>query len=502
MADPIHAELIRQAAEAARAGDRDTARQKLETVLQEDDENVTAWLLLARITTNNDERRMALTTVLQLDPKNERAKQMMERLKEETSRESDEIIPGVSRRAFRLVLLVSVGVLLVFVLIFYTLSSGESAREANERNTATAVVLAITREFVNVLTAEGQNTQVALQISETAAALISPTPSITPTSNRPTLPPSFTPEPTFANEVPTALPALQNVPGRIIGWSGRDLQNVDALPITIYTLGGVADGVPFSEDIDPGADVDANSSGQRLIYTQRQRNQTDLRVTMVDANGIAVNSLLDQASSPGGYLEAKMPRFSADGSRVVYIGESLNTGSDSIFILNLNAGVADTSSVIQLTNDTADYSYPSFSPDGTRVVAVRNDGEGGIDLVMIEVNTRAPTYLTTDQDAVRETTPRWAPNGSLVAYAAAPAEDRNNNDIYLISPANPNSGTAIVTSPGDDRFPVFSPDGRFIAFSSNRGRSYDIFIQNLASQELFQLTDNDIEDYPGVWLAG
>ena len=42
MADPLHQELIRQAVEAARNKDRETALNLLKEVLEEDDENVTA----------------------------------------------------------------------------------------------------------------------------------------------------------------------------------------------------------------------------------------------------------------------------------------------------------------------------------------------------------------------------------------------------------------------------------------------------------------------------
>src|SRR5690606_14838650 len=97
--------------------------------------------------------------------------------------------------------------------------------------------------------------------------------------------------------------------------------------------------------------------------------------------------------------------------------------------------------------------------------------------------------------------PRWSPDGLQIAYAAAPANDPNNNDIVIIN--SDGSGTPLVPvrSPANDIFPVYSPDGRFLAFASNRTNAYDIFIYEFATGNMWQLTNSPEEDYPGGWSA-
>ncbi len=84
--DPIHQELLRQAVEAAKVGDMNSAITKVKEVLEEDEANAKAWMLLARLTTNNDEKRIALATLLQIEPNNTKAKELLAKLDTQVNR--------------------------------------------------------------------------------------------------------------------------------------------------------------------------------------------------------------------------------------------------------------------------------------------------------------------------------------------------------------------------------------------------------------------------------
>jgi Tol biopolymer transport system component len=60
----------------------------------------------------------------------------------------------------------------------------------------------------------------------------------------------------------------------------------------------------------------------------------------------------------------------------------------------------------------------------------------------------------------------------------------------------------VAASPYDDILPVYSPDGRFIAFSSNRsGMRYNIYIYDKSNGKLYQLTNGRDDFFIGGWLA-
>jgi len=212
---------------------------------------------------------------------------------------------------------------------------------------------------------------------------------------------------------------------------------------------------------------------------------------------------LDIASGIGRFSDSKMPSFSADTSQVVFIGHSLDNDTDEVYLVTLT-GVQETSTV-RLTNDTANYSYPALSPDGTRLVVVRENPANaefpGPDLYLINVVNRTPPEpLTTNQADILETMPRWSPDGSLVIYAAA-AEPGGDHDLYIISPDNPgSSGVRVFDDPGDALYPVYGPafpDGsQYLAYASDRvGGIYNIFIFDMTTSETFELTADDREDH-------
>src|SRR6185295_18181461 len=118
----------------------------------------------------------------------------------------------------------------------------------------------------------------------------------------------------------------------------------------------------------------------------------------------------------------------------------------------------------RFTNDAGDYTYPEFSPDGTRIAVVRNDVNGanpGEDIQIFDVATRTPVAQVTNNGSdYVESELQWV-NDTTIAYAFAPNSAPNSHDI-AIAPAD--ASGAIPQLPGrdpnaDDIYPVFSPDG-------------------------------------------
>ncbi|KXK14356.1 MAG: hypothetical protein UZ15_CFX003003090, partial [Chloroflexi bacterium OLB15] len=75
MAEPNIEELLRQGVDAARSGDKLTARRLLQQVLLNDKHNVTALMWMASVVDTLEDRRAYLQRVLQVDPNNERARE-------------------------------------------------------------------------------------------------------------------------------------------------------------------------------------------------------------------------------------------------------------------------------------------------------------------------------------------------------------------------------------------------------------------------------------------
>ena len=155
-----------------------------------------------------------------------------------------------------------------------------------------------------------------------------------------------------------------------------------------------------------------------------------------------------------------------------------------------------------MTDDPTIYTDPVLSPDGKRVIAVRSDPNAAnptIDLVYIDVATGGKVAVTNDGRSFTESSPFFTKDGSQVVFAAAPSNQPDNSDIFIHNADGTGSTLSLYSGAGNDIHPVLSPDGKSLAFASNVGGVYQIYIYDQASSTLSQLTSGSYNYYPGDW---
>ena len=89
------------------------------------------------------------------------------------------------------------------------------------------------------------------------------------------------------------------------------------------------------------------------------------------------------------------------------------------------------------------------------------------------------------------TNPTLSPDGDLIVFVY-------ENDLWKVESSG---GTAyrITAMDGAESNPVFSPDGKWIAFSSEQNGNADIYVMPVAGGEIKQLTFHDANDYTDSW---
>ena len=64
--------------------------------------------------------------------------------------------------------------------------------------------------------------------------------------------------------------------------------------------------------------------------------------------------------------------------------------------------------------------------------------------------------------------------------------------------------SGILVSNGQEKVdftsPAFSPNGKFLLFAANLNEQYDLYVMNLDSKEVHQLTNNPANDWYGEWI--
>ena len=244
--------------------------------------------------------------------------------------------------------------------------------------------------------------------------------------------------------------------------------------------------------------------GQWVAYTIRTKmlkeDKNETRIWMISTHGGDALPMTAEGVSSG------HPRWSPDGKYLAFTS-SRNGGKSQIWLLNRLGGEA-----VKLTDVQQGVGDFDWSPDGTRLVIVIHDpkpedaeAEGDKDkdkekptkpktpppyvidrlqfkqdtvgyldrrrdhLYVFDISSKKLTQITSgDFD---ESQPAWSPDGKKIAFTSNrsqpdPDATRDEN-IWVVAADNTDKGahlTQITTNPGTDSQPTWSPDGNSIAY--------------------------------------
>jgi TolB protein len=117
---------------------------------------------------------------------------------------------------------------------------------------------------------------------------------------------------------------------------------------------------------------------------------------------------------------------------------------------------------------------PALSPDGARV-AFASNRNGSWDLYTLELESGKITQVT--DSAEYESAPSWSPDSQ---WLACEVYQNDNLEIAILSLTDHEQGPILVTEETSaDHSPAWAPDGRHVAFVSNRGGDSDIWLADL-----------------------
>ncbi|MBD0371865.1 MAG: S9 family peptidase, partial [Pyrinomonadaceae bacterium] len=270
------------------------------------------------------------------------------------------------------------------------------------------------------------------------------------------------------------------------------------------------------------SDVHVSPDGSRIVYvltvSDLARARRSNQIWMMDASGKSERQL-----SPEG-TNASSPRFSPDGRQLAFI--TTKDGSSNIFLINTDGG-----EVRQLTNIStgvydqlwsADGKWMAFSTDVypecgaddacNKKIAERWE-QGPLHAHMADDlfyrhwnawkdGTRTHIFLVSVATGeVRDLTPGdfdsptfqlggplqydFSPDGTEFVFVSnhdKNPESSTNNDLWLLSLTDTNAKARNITAsnPAYDGSPMYSPDGRFIAYRMQKQPAYESDLFRLA----------------------
>jgi hypothetical protein len=149
---------------------------------------------------------------------------------------------------------------------------------------------------------------------------------------------------------------------------------------------------------------------------------------------------------------------------------AIEHGNGMSRIVRLDAGSGAIRALTEFTAGTL-WAFPRWSPDGSRIAASRWREGGEYDVVVLDADGRVMAELT--HDPALDMAPAWSPDGRWVVFSS----DRSGipnlfaADVSMPGGAVLRQVTNVLTGA---LFPEVSPDGRWIYFSAYHGDGYAI----------------------------
>ncbi len=196
--------------------------------------------------------------------------------------------------------------------------------------------------------------------------------------------------------------------------------------------------------------------GKTIIYSSRESGNWDIYFQRVGGSN-AVNLTKDSADND------KQAVYSPNGDVIAFRSERLGGG---LFVMGA------TGESVRRISDAG--FYPSWSPDGKEIVFSSADFAEPTERVTesrlwaLDLATGAKRQITTE-DGIQ---PSWSPNGHRIAYWGL--NKNSNRDIKTLS-AEGGEPVTVTDDAALDWNPVWSPDGKYLYFVSNRGGSMNLW---------------------------
>jgi PKD repeat protein len=238
---------------------------------------------------------------------------------------------------------------------------------------------------------------------------------------------------------------------------------------------------------------DASYDGRRIVYCD----------FTWDSDGYYINDYTWLSNTDGSWpmsitsgTHVHVPSISPDGKKIVYAKwvqpVNQNTSGYEIYIMDIDGG-----NEVNLTNNTVEDYYPSWSPDGRQIVfrSFKNSSYPKVWVMNSDGSNAHQVNMGTGWDSY----PRWSPDGNYIVFASG---DVNTGKYSLCVMNTDGTNKHVITGTSyNSECPYWSPDSSKIIFTSDKtDAQYDLYSVNRDGTSLTRLTDTTANDIFPVWL--
>ena len=197
------------------------------------------------------------------------------------------------------------------------------------------------------------------------------------------------------------------------------------------------------------------------------------------------------------------PSWSPDGKRIAFASDR-DAGRDNPHNYEIYVMDADGGNPQNLTNNPEEDRDPSWSPDGKRIV-FRSSRDGhfigqfGLTSEIYVMDADGGNQQRLTENRKNDQDPSWSPNGKSIAFSSDRRGDLENFEIYVMD-ADGGNQQRLTENRARDSQPSWSPDGKRIAFYSNRDGNFEIYVMDADGGNPQNLTNHPHTDASPAWF--
>ena len=207
--------------------------------------------------------------------------------------------------------------------------------------------------------------------------------------------------------------------------------------------------------------------GTKVAYVtaEQQGNGKLFKLVVADQDGENEHTIMESTDP------IMSPAWSPDSRRLAYV--SFEGNKSSVFVQTLRTGNRQ-----RVSSKPGINGAPAFSPDGRKLVLTLGGVDGNLDIHILDISSRETKRLTTHRAI--DTEGSWSPDGRFIYFTS----DRSGGpQIYRVS-VNGGTPERITFEGSYNARPRLSPDGSRLAMVHNDRGDYRIAVMNVERRDL------------------
>ncbi|MFN2525485.1 MAG: TolB family protein [Actinomycetota bacterium] len=305
--------------------------------------------------------------------------------------------------------------------------------------------------------------------------------------------------------VPTAHATFPGRPGAIVFASlqGPCLTGTGPLtagPLCDFDIFTVPSNGAAIQQLTQGSEADIQPSwspdGRRIAFARLHPSFATADIYVMEGDGTGLTNLTQDP-----VISDYVPAWSPKGDKIVFARRNNPTDPTDV---NLHVINADGTGLVQITDTPGIESSPEWSPDGRLIIFARDreaSGAAGTPLEVIRPDGSGRRVVT--DPGVQAFGPHWSPDGKKILFGSGQSQIQTpfislaageaDRDIWMMRRDGTHPQNLTADSDADNLFGIWSPDGKRIAFLSDRDGAYKIYTMRSDGSNVVKLIDIELD---------